>query len=107
MKKIFSMILPLLFLSAGIALAFNVQDDPICSERNHPGYSYSGTEATPPLPLDPSEVDFLGEFDNNFTCDENEQQECHWAYIPPVDPEDQEDLGSWVKCSGEYRELDN
>jgi hypothetical protein len=50
---------------------------------------------------------FLGEFDNNFTCDENEQQECHWAYIPPVDPEDPEDLGSWVKCSGEYRELDN
>jgi hypothetical protein len=105
MKKIFSIILPLLFLGGGIVLAFNVQDDPACSEPLHPGYSYTGPNDEPVAPLDPDEegLEVLGEFGNDFECLENENEQCHWAYISPTMANPN---GSWVKCSGDYEEIE-
>ncbi|HMR19749.1 MAG TPA: hypothetical protein PKA53_10665, partial [Sphingobacterium sp.] len=105
MKKIFSIILPLLFLSVGIALAFNVQDDPICSADGHTGYDWQGPEETPPANFDPEASSLptglveVGVYLDDFECEEDEEKMCHWAFIPAANPNED---GRWVQCEGEY-----
>lgn len=104
MKKIFSIILPLLFLSGGIVLAFNMQDEPICSDLGHTGYNYT-EEGEPPLPFDPEEplptgLTDIGTYMTGFRCKENPTNECHWAYVPAAGSEE----AKWVECPGD-REL--
>lgn len=97
MKKIFSIILPLLLLGGGITLAFNVQDENPCSQPDHTGYSYEGPNPQPEIPLNPTETGLtnLGQYGTSFRCKDDPPSQCHWVYVPEEE--------KWIECPGEMQ----
>lgn len=106
MKKIFSFLLPALFLGGGIALALTSQDEAICTAEGHIGYSYPEGQ-TPPLPFNPGAPELPtglineGEYGVGFKCEDDDTPLCHWVYIPAAGS----NIAKWEKCSGTYVEL--
>lgn len=83
-----------------MVLASNMADDPICSEPDHTGYTYTGS-GTPPLTFDPEDLpanlSYEGQLGTNFDCLPEPSETCHWVYVPASG----QNPAKWVQCSGE------
>lgn len=106
MKKIFSIILPLLLLGGGITLAFNVVDESPCTSETTRGYTKTNPAnpdpSTPPgTEISNGNLQDVGIYEVNFEC-ANSTQECHWVYSPES-PE--ANVNGWIRCEGDFEEL--
>ncbi|MBL1410405.1 hypothetical protein [Sphingobacterium faecale] len=102
MKKILIFLIPILIIGGGTALALTMQDDPICVQDGHTGYTYGGPNAQPALPLNPSEAGLSTPktFGLDFDCAASDEI-CHYVYMSP---DTNNPNGRWIKCSGDYQE---
>lgn len=86
--------------TAGVALAANTQDDAICSDTGHTGYTVEDGTPLPdastfnPAAL-PSGMTNEGSFRTNFNC-LPEDETCHYVYIPATESQN----AKWVECKG-------
>lgn len=88
--------------ASGLVIAANTQDDAICSERDHTGYTLAdGTPLpdastfNPAAPL-PTGMTNEGQYKTNFDCTTNPPQTCHYVYVPA----EGQTPAKWVQCSG-------
>lgn len=102
MKKILIFLIPILIIGGGTALALTMQDDPICAEPRHTGYTLEGGASLPdastfdPEATLPTGMVNEGQYGPDFDCEENLLEKCHWAYIPASGS----NQARWVQCDG-------
>lgn len=103
MKTLKSILLGTLIAVGGVALAMNAKtQESICTADGHDGYTYPQGQ-TPPATSNPSNLPagmlYAGKYEEpgGFSCTENDEITCHWAYNTAT--------STWVPCDGNYVDL--
>ncbi|MBL1410378.1 hypothetical protein JKG61_16600 [Sphingobacterium sp. C459-1T] len=79
-----------------------MQDDPICKQDGHTGYTLEDDALLPdastfdPEATLPTGMVDEGKFGTNFNCTTPIPETCHYVYVPATENEE----AKWVECKG-------